>query len=273
MQIREIPLSLIDIGERLRGVDFAYANVLAGSIGMQGQRTPIDVRATTGGRFALMAGAHRMAALGIAGQGTVQAIVHDVDDLTAQLIEVDENLMRHELTALDRAAFLHRRKEIYLQKFPQTKQGGKREKKQNALQFVLPLSFAKDAAKRLELTPRWVELLISFYVKLTPEVRRVLSGTRLADNAKMLMAIAGLPAAEQMPVAEEMLRADRPARTVQIAVKRLYDRDDPRAVSPRDQKYRRFIADWTVAEPELREAIVNFLRREGYKITAPRQGG
>jgi ParB family chromosome partitioning protein len=270
MEIREIALDDVHLGARLRQVDAAYVDLLAGSIAQHGQRTPIDVRARADGGYLLIAGAHRVAACRAAGLPTVLAIVSDVDDLTAQLIEVDENLMRHELTALDRAAFLARRKALYLAKFPEAKPGGPRQKKQK--EFYLPLtpSFSKDSAKRLNLGRRWLDQLIELHERLAPTVAARLAGTRFADNASLLIAMSRLDADEQGPVADALLSGA--AKTVTQAVAQMFGRAKP-TLDPDDARYRDFVRDWSAGGEVMHEQVINFLRRQGYKISAPKNGG
>lgn len=62
-----------------------------------------------------------------------------------------------ELTVLERAEHLKRRKEIYEAKYPETKHGGDRrseEAKSRRNDFVLIPSFAEDTAAKLGVSPR-----------------------------------------------------------------------------------------------------------------------
>ena len=65
-----------------------------------------------------------------------------------------------ELTVLERAEHLKRRKEIYEAKYPETKHGGDRrseEAKSRRNDFVLIPSFAEDTAAKLGVSPRTYE--------------------------------------------------------------------------------------------------------------------
>lgn len=122
----------IDAGNRLRIVDPEKVEALKSSISEIGLRTLIAV---TGDRRAdgdpsirvrLVAGAHRLEAMRQLGREHVGVVFEDGDDLDAELWEIDENLIRAELTPADRALFVFRRKEIYLLKYPETANGGDR---------------------------------------------------------------------------------------------------------------------------------------------------
>ena len=56
----------------------------------------------------------------------IEAIVIDTGEHEHRLIEIDENLMRAELTHLDRGRFLAERKRIYFELHPTRRHGGDR---------------------------------------------------------------------------------------------------------------------------------------------------
>ena len=60
-----------------------------------------------------MAGNHRASAATRLGWTEIDAFLFDGDDLHSQLVEIDENLQRAELTAAQRSAAIKRRKEIW----------------------------------------------------------------------------------------------------------------------------------------------------------------
>ena len=64
----------------------------------------------------LVAGARRLAACKQLGWTEIPATVVELYDIDLELAEIDENLIRMELTALDRAEQLERRKWIFGQK-------------------------------------------------------------------------------------------------------------------------------------------------------------
>ena len=125
-QVVLVPLDLIDATDRLREVNEAYAQVLAHAFqGPGGQRTPIEI-VRRGERYRLVYGAHRFRAAEINGQAEIKAIATDASDAELRLREIDENLIRHELTALDRARFLAERKRLYEALNPAARHGGDR---------------------------------------------------------------------------------------------------------------------------------------------------
>ncbi|WHA40936.1 MT-A70 family methyltransferase [Agrobacterium larrymoorei] len=136
----------IDADDRLRDLGEKTVLALMEAFKVYGQQTPIIVY----GREAdatvkLGAGGHRLEAcrrLGI----KVLCFHNDGDELDRQLCEIDENLIREDLTPADKALFLARRKEIYLVKHPETAKGvaGGKARQQAATD---KLSFAAATAE------------------------------------------------------------------------------------------------------------------------------
>ncbi len=120
----------IDAGDRLRDLDEKTILALMDSFKNHGQQSPIIVYGKeTDVAVRLGAGGHRLETcrrLGI----HVLCFHNDGDELDRQLCEIDENLIRADLTPSDRALFLARRKEIYLVKHPETAHGGERASRQ-----------------------------------------------------------------------------------------------------------------------------------------------
>ncbi|MBP2540426.1 N6-adenosine-specific RNA methylase IME4 [Agrobacterium tumefaciens] len=110
----------IDAGNRLRHLDENTVLALMDAFVRDGQRQPIEVYGKqTDVAVKLGAGGHRLEACRRLGT-KVLCFHHDGDELDRQLCEIDENLIRADLTPADRALFLARRKEIYLIKHPET---------------------------------------------------------------------------------------------------------------------------------------------------------
>lgn len=74
----------------------------------------------------LIAGYHRLEACKQLGWVTIPVNMVTLDELNAELAEIDENLVRNELHWFDRDKQLARRKEIYEIKHPEIKNGGDR---------------------------------------------------------------------------------------------------------------------------------------------------
>jgi len=127
---RDVALADIHIESRLRPVDPVSVQALCVSIEEIGLQDRIDLRRVRlkekgpGGeafRLVLLAGAHRLDAFHQLGHEAIPADIWDCTDDYARLVEIDDNLARTELTPLDRAVFLCRRKDVYEGMYPQVK--------------------------------------------------------------------------------------------------------------------------------------------------------
>ncbi|WP_421360014.1 MT-A70 family methyltransferase [Agrobacterium rosae] len=127
----ERPIASIIIGNRLRTLNEEKVAALMLSIPEHGLRNPISVYGLPSDEFVdLSAGEHRLEAVRRLGRETVPCVHYQGDALDRELWEIDENLIRSDLTPADRALFVFRRKEIYLLKHPETAHGGDRPSRQ-----------------------------------------------------------------------------------------------------------------------------------------------
>lgn len=112
------------------------------------------------------------------------------DDLQAQLLEIDENICRRELSPLDKATFLARRKEVYEELHPETKHGGDRKSDQvDSLVHLIP-SFTEATAQKLGLDARSIRRSVARYTSIVPDVREIIANTWLASSGAQLDALA-----------------------------------------------------------------------------------
>lgn len=112
---QNIRLDLIEADEvRARFLNPARVMRLAGNIEDVGLLNPITVRPSGDGkRVLLVCGGHRLAACRELTWETIPAFVRELTDEEARQVEVQENLVREDLTVLDRALHLATEKAIY----------------------------------------------------------------------------------------------------------------------------------------------------------------
>jgi ParB/RepB/Spo0J family partition protein len=80
----------------------------------QGLLQPIVVRPNKGGGYDMIAGIHRLEAAKKLNWKVINCIVlDDIDADQAELIEIDENLIRAELSPAERAIHIGKRKKLY----------------------------------------------------------------------------------------------------------------------------------------------------------------
>ena len=265
--ILSIPLEHIRVGERLRPVDPAYVALLAASLAERGQDTPIQVRprADAPGAYDLVAGGHRVAAAQLAGIEALQARVVEATDDEARLAEIDENLMRRELSALDRAVFLAARQEVYLRLHPQTARGKNNKTKRIAETTSLSFQtggFARATAQRLGLDERTIQRAVS-RARIDPAVRALLAGHPVAESGAELDKIAAQPAAIQAAIAERLTRLDRPARNVAAAMAEIAGPQPESREAEQRRQFHALLGAWRKAGRPARRLFLDHLADEG----------
>ena len=108
---------------RLRAIRDDLVVELAESMKKRGLLQPITARPRSDGGYSLVSGWHRFEAAKLLAWSTIAVTVTDIDD-EAELAEIDENLIRGELSPAERALHVGRRKELYEKLHPETKHGG-----------------------------------------------------------------------------------------------------------------------------------------------------
>jgi ParB family chromosome partitioning protein len=207
---------------RMRQLRPEVVDEVAASIASEGLLQPIVVRPDPkGAGFLLVAGWHRFEAKRKLKHETIECRVLDgLSADQARVAEIDENLIRADLTPSERAAHHAERKALYLRLHPQTQQGGSREgagrpkrdetkaksKGQNG-----PLkkdAYTKDAAKKTGKSSRTIKREVARGENIDPQALADLAGTCL-DSGTDLDALAKLPAAEQRSLAEAAKRGEK----------------------------------------------------------------
>lgn len=241
----DIEVGAIRLTDRLRKVDPDWAAAIAVSMDKMGLQQPILV-AKQSDHYKLVAGAHRLAAAKQLKWPKITALVVDGTNLELRLHEIDENLLRRELSELDRAAFLLERKAVWEQLHPETAQG----KAGAAARWMQAtnLSFASDAAEKLRLSVRSVQRAIK-RMKIDAGVRSEIAGTFIADNGSILDSLARLSPAEQRKVVKLMLRTENPVKSVGEALGK-------KSAAPKDQALNALITAWRKAPIAAKRAFL-----------------
>lgn len=160
---------------------------LAASINDVGLLNPITVTPD----YRLVAGYHRLEACRSLGWTDIPVNIIELSAEDLEIAEIDENIVRHEFTVLDRAEQLKRRKEIYEAKHPETKQhvAGGYGKAKDASADSAVASFAKDTAKKTGRSTRVVHEEVQIARNITPYLKSVLRGTDLENDRTALIRI------------------------------------------------------------------------------------
>jgi ParB family chromosome partitioning protein len=239
--MQSIPIASIRIENRIRPLDDAKVAELAESIAQVGLLQPIGVRPDG----TLVYGYHRLEACKQLGWTKIPAVVVDGDDLHAELAEISENLVRNELTLLERAEHLARLKAVYEQLYPNARGVG-RPTKNGAT--VAP--FSEWAAGQTGLAQRTIQHYVQLAESIAPAVRDAIRRTPIASDGAELKSLASLEPSQQRAVAE--LIASRAAGSVREATRTLARREFlecdsagelPRGIEIRHGDFREVLGD------------------------------
>ena len=250
MTVVTIPLSDISVANRLRNTDDNWAQVIAQSIEKIGLVNPLTVRKTTDGRYALVAGAHRYRGLQITGATDAPCIVREMTDEKARLAEIDENIMRRELSKLSRAEFLAERRDVYHALFPETAHG----KAPKSGKDANIASFAEDAAEKTGLSKRTIQDAVALVAALDQKTRDAIRNTELADNAAQLKAITKLAPDQRHTCAKRIADGDfTSVKDWRAAVGDLPEKPEPS--NPRDAWMVKMLKVWGEGKKKWREDL------------------
>jgi ParB family chromosome partitioning protein len=160
--ITELPVDDIGMENRLRPVSDAGVAALVASIKELGvMKDPIHVRKKKNGKVVLLAGGHRLTAAKQLEWDTIKVTCWECDDNFAELMEIDDNLAGAELTALDTAVFLARRKRVFEAMHPEMAQGGFRGNQHTGNLVTDIVSFTTATAEKFGLSDRHVRRLVA----------------------------------------------------------------------------------------------------------------
>lgn len=272
--IREtLDIDQIEVSDRLRDADPAHVAALAESIGQIGLQVPIRVRIDREGHYHLIAGLHRIEACRLAGRSEIECLIETgLNALTARMIEIDENLIRHELNPLDRATFLAERKRIYEELHPDTRAGvagAKARQGQKSATAIFAVAngsqegvaaFSEDVAARTRLSARTVWRAVQVHSRLAPEVRQRLSGTFMAQKEGELFALSRQSPDRQIRIVDLVLAEDGP-KTVRQAIELITPTAQRK--SPDEATYKALLSAWRRCSPAMRQRFLDDVVGEG----------
>jgi ParB family chromosome partitioning protein len=226
MQVISITIADIDRSKRLRAINRDWAQALADEAREAGapQWPPIEVVRTEKG-YRLISGGHRIEAAVLLGLDEIEAKVFEnaefADEAAIRLREIRENMLRYELTALDRAIHLIAWKEIYETANAVDRRGGDRRSKINSADlrnrsFVERFSLA--AAKVLAVSEDSIGRSLKVAKGISEPVRLRISAHPIANTMSELVKLSGETAERQERIVGLMLAEPPMAGSVDEAI-------------------------------------------------------
>ena len=198
-----VPISEIKINAGRREADPEGVQELVDSISKVGLLNPITIdRENT-----LIAGLHRLEAAKLLDWTEIECTISSLEGLLAELAEVDENVVRKGLSAVEYSDLLLRRKEIYETLHPETKNGGDRKSEKIRIakcnsDFAKP--FIQDTAEKLGVHPATVARQIQTAKNLTSEAKDIIRDTGTKITKKDALKLSRLEPEQQRDAASQL---------------------------------------------------------------------
>ena len=212
----QVSIKRIQIREGRRSLDMGHVKELTDSIRELGLLNPLTIDREN----FLIAGLHRLEAVKALGWTDVECTVSSLEGLAAELAEIDENIVRSDISTLEYGEILLRRKEIYETLHPETKEGIAQAISMNRTlgnnvsdkMSVTSKSFVQDTAEKLGVVPRTIERQIQTAKNLTAETKEIIkkSDQKISKEAALKLSRLG---PEQQKEAAALLAA-KEIRTV-----------------------------------------------------------
>lgn len=189
----------IQVKEGRRSLDTCHVGELADSIREIGLLNPLTIDRDN----FLIAGLHRLEAVKMLGWTKVDCTVSSLEGLAAELAEIDENIVRSDMSTLEYGEILLRRKEIYETLHPETKRGMRngQTSKSDKMSFLETKSFAQDTAEKLGVVPRTVERQIQTAKNLTQEAKEIIKNADKKISKKEALKLSRLEPEDQKEAA------------------------------------------------------------------------
>ena len=222
---RTVPIKDVHERTRQRAFQPEVAQAIAAMLDAMGG-TPRIVCAIAPDGYRLIDGKHRLEAMRAAGSDWVEVEVIHLDetdvDASADLHEAMLNLVRAELTALDRMAHLWHARNAHAALYPDASKGGRPKKSTDDADenrdMLSQFGFATSVARHVGLDKRSVNRDVAIYDRLSVETRRRLPNTKLADNASELAALSAQSDRVQSRILDLFLAKPPHARNVEHAL-------------------------------------------------------
>lgn len=205
MEITREDPTAIRIPKRLREIKPDKIKQLAESMGAIGLQQPVTIWRPTAGDLELVAGAHRTQAACDLGWKWIDVIdAKGMTDIDRQLWEIDENLMRADLSPTEHDEHLAKRKELWARRdtgpiCPTIRGAGQ------------PKQFAADTAAATGISKRSINRSISRVEAIPGDIRAIIKYTRL-DTGTYLDGLKGMAPVDQ----REKVIADLAEPSVQL---------------------------------------------------------
>ena len=208
--IHKIKIRHIKAGAPTRTIKPHTVEALAESFRCLGQIHPIHLNRIPDDQLKLVTGHHRLQAAKDLGWEEIDAIIVDLDEVETEILQIDENLVRAELTELEFAEQLQRRKELFDLK------GGEKIRTPGGEQRT---GFDKATGSKIGRSKSTIQKARKRAAAIPAEVRDAIRGTPAADKGAELDALASMSEKDQKRAVK--LYNDQEANSIREARSRI----------------------------------------------------
>lgn len=175
----------------------------------RGLINPVTVRSTPNANngatpYTLVAGAHRLRGAELNQWREIDAIVVSADAVEAQLIELSENLFRNDLSALDRAIFVLKYREVWEDQHGKIRRGRIKKGHDGTIFSAVGKGLSERVQDRLGISDRTYKRINSIGQNLHPQLRQAVRGTEAEDDQTKLVMLSKMPFEDQGKIAAAM---------------------------------------------------------------------
>lgn len=215
---KDIAVEMIRLNGNLRSVDQDKVKDIVESVRAVGLIHPL----TLSSDYYLLSGRHRFEAIKALGRTSVECRVlpYKHDSPEAKLVEIDENLMRREITVLEQGEYLLERDQVLKVMGSRLSRGIKRstDSAKPAVTAGLAKTTAEMAAE-IGLSERTARVRMQIARRLTPVQRDRIRATPLADRANDLLEIAQINDAKCRAAVIKKVTGKHPPKTIKAAIR------------------------------------------------------
>lgn len=200
-----VAIAQIKVGLNRRPVKQQKVVELSESIKANGLLNPITIDQD----FNLIAGLHRLSACQILGLTEIECnVINCANSAYARLAEIDENLIRSELDALERAELWLERDRLLARLQLRAKAGDNQYTHKGGEMISPPVKTTLELAQAVGYTERTFQQGKQIAKSILPEVKAAIKGTPIAKSPTALLKVAraGSKEREQAELAEQALQ-------------------------------------------------------------------
>lgn len=182
-----VAISKIAVGRNRRPINDEKVRDLMESIKANGLLNPI----TLDRKYNLIAGLHRLTACQLLGFDEIQCNIISYEDAShARLAEIDENLIRSELSTLEQAELCLEREQILEQMGLRAQPGDNQYTQKGSEMISPPIKTTSKLAKELGYSERTFQQGKQIAKSIVPEVKQVIKGSGIDKSTTALLKIA-----------------------------------------------------------------------------------